>query len=54
MAREVADGRLTLCQSDNLPLSEPAQVVKAILLELVAGLNVNGGWLPDSGDPGAP
>jgi len=69
MAREVADGRLswcrrivdpviaaplTLCQSDNLPLSEPAQVVKAVLLELVAGLNVNGGWLPDSGDPGAP
>jgi LysR family nitrogen assimilation transcriptional regulator len=69
MAREVADGHpswcrrivdpviaapLTLCQSDNLPLSEPAQVVKAVLLDLVAGLNVNSGWFPDSGDPGAP
>lgn len=29
---------LALCQSDHLPLSEPAQAVKAILLELVADL----------------
>jgi LysR family nitrogen assimilation transcriptional regulator len=29
---------LTLCQSDHLPLSEPAQAVKEILLELVAEL----------------
>jgi LysR family nitrogen assimilation transcriptional regulator len=27
---------LALCQSDHLPLSEPAQAVKEILLELVA------------------
>ena len=69
MAREVAEGRqswcrrivdpviaapLTLCQSDHLPLSEPAGVVKAILLELTNGLPAGGGWLPDSGDPGAP
>ena len=69
MAREVADGRpswcrrivdpviaapLTLCQSDHLPLSEPAEVVKTILLELAAGLPAGGGWVPDSGDPGAP
>ena len=29
---------LALCQSDHLPLSEPAQAVKDILLELAAGL----------------
>ena len=29
---------LTLCESDHLPLSEPAQVVKGILLDLAAGL----------------
>jgi len=29
---------LALCQSDHLPLSEPAQAVKEILLELVAGI----------------
>jgi LysR family transcriptional regulator, nitrogen assimilation regulatory protein len=29
---------LALCQSDHLPLSEPAQGVKEILLELVAAL----------------
>lgn len=29
---------LALCQSDHLPLSEPAQAIKAILLELVAEL----------------
>ena len=29
---------LALCQSDHLPLSEPAQAVKEILLELVAAL----------------
>jgi LysR family nitrogen assimilation transcriptional regulator len=30
------DAPLALCQSDHLPLSEPAQAVKEILLELVA------------------
>lgn len=69
MAREIADGRpswsrriinpviaapLTLCQSDHLPLSEPAEVVKAILLELAAGLPAVGSLPLDSGDPGAP
>jgi LysR family nitrogen assimilation transcriptional regulator len=29
---------LALCQSDHLPLSEPAQVIKALLLELVADI----------------
>jgi len=29
---------LALCQSDHLPLSEPAQAVKEILLDLVAGI----------------
>lgn len=29
---------LALCQSDNLPLSEPAQAVKAVLVELAASL----------------
>jgi LysR family nitrogen assimilation transcriptional regulator len=32
------EGPLALCQSDHLPLSEPAQAVKEILLELVAEL----------------
>lgn len=69
MAREIAGDRsmwcrrivdpviaapLTLCQSDNLPLSEPAEVVREILLELVAGLSVNADRLLESGDPGAP
>jgi LysR family nitrogen assimilation transcriptional regulator len=69
MAREVADGRpswcrrivepviaapLTLCQSDHLPLSEPAEAVKTILLELAARLPERGGLPLDSGDPGAP
>ncbi len=69
MAREAADGRpswcrrivdpviaapLTLCQSDHLPLSEPAEVVKTVLLELAAGLPADGGWSPGTGDPGAP
>jgi LysR family nitrogen assimilation transcriptional regulator len=45
---------LTLCESDNLPLSEPAQAVKGILLELVASHVAEAGWLPGSGDPGAP
>lgn len=45
---------LTLCQSDHLPLSEPAQIVRGILLELVAGLSANTGWPHESGDPGAP
>jgi LysR family nitrogen assimilation transcriptional regulator len=34
---------LALCASDHLPLSEPAQVVKGILLELVGGLALEGG-----------
>ena len=69
MAREVAGLRhawcrrivepvmrapLTLCQSDHLPLSEPAEVVKSILLELASGLTQDTTWLPDTGDPGAP
>jgi LysR family nitrogen assimilation transcriptional regulator len=29
---------LALCQSDYLPLSEPAQAIKEILLELIAEL----------------
>ena len=32
---------LALCQSDHLPLSEPAQAIKDILLELVADLPGN-------------
>ena len=32
----VIEAPLALCQSDHLPLSEPAQAVKEILLELVA------------------
>lgn len=40
----VIEAPLALCQSDHLPLSEPAQAVKDILLELVADLveRVNG------------
>ncbi|WP_280155947.1 nitrogen assimilation transcriptional regulator NAC [Piscinibacter sp. XHJ-5] len=34
----VIEAPLALCQSDHLPLSEPAQAVKEILLELVATL----------------
>lgn len=34
----VIEAPLALCQSDHLPLSEPAQAVKDILLELVADL----------------
>ena len=34
----VIEAPLALCQSDHLPLSEPAQAIKAILLELVAAL----------------
>ena len=34
----VIEAPLALCQSDNLPLSEPAQAVKEILLELVTAL----------------
>jgi LysR family transcriptional regulator, nitrogen assimilation regulatory protein len=45
---------LTLCQSDHLPLSEPAQIVRAILLDLVAGLRADAFWPHESGDPGAP
>lgn len=34
----VIEAPLALCQSDHLPLSEPAQAIKDILLELVAAL----------------
>ncbi|MND05965.1 nitrogen assimilation transcriptional regulator [compost metagenome] len=34
----VIEAPLALCQSDHLPLSEPAQAVKEILLELVTAL----------------
>ncbi len=34
---------LALCQSDHLPLSEPAQAVREILLELVSDLLVDAG-----------
>ena len=34
---------LAMCVSDHLPLSEPAQVVKGILLELVGALDLQGG-----------
>ena len=57
-----------LCQSDHLPMSEPAEAVKDMLLELTANLTCNTAWLPDTadttttdhpttddtGDPGAP
>ena len=61
MAREMADAPglycrrivspviqapLTLCQSDHLPLSEPAQVVKDILMELAPGLATHSTWAP--------
>ena len=34
----VIEAPLALCQSDHLPLSEPAQAIRDILLELVAAL----------------
>ena len=34
---------LALCASDHLPMSESAQVVKGILLELIGGLDLAGG-----------
>ena len=37
----VIEAPLALCQSDHLPLSEPAQAIKEILLELVASLPGN-------------
>lgn len=37
----VIEAPLALCQSDHLPLSEPAQAVKDILLELVTELSSN-------------
>jgi LysR family nitrogen assimilation transcriptional regulator len=46
----VIEAPLALCQSDHLPLSEPAQAVKEILLELVATLP---GSLTAPEDPGA-
>ncbi len=43
---------LSLCESGHLPLSEPATAVRALLLELAAGLA--GELPPGTGDPGAP
>ena len=43
----VIEAPLALCQSDHLPLSEPAQVVKDILLELVVDLASSGVSTPD-------
>jgi LysR family nitrogen assimilation transcriptional regulator len=34
----VIEAPLALCQSDHLPLTEPAQAIREILLELVATL----------------
>ena len=50
----VIEAPLTLCQSDHLPLSEPAQVVKAILATLASGLTADTSWLPGTEGPGAP
>jgi LysR family nitrogen assimilation transcriptional regulator len=44
---------LTLCQSDHLPLSAPAQAVKEILLELAQGLLADTSWQPDPELPGS-
>ena len=46
--------QLMLCESDHLPLSEPAQVVKSILTELSVTLATDPAWLPHTGNPGAP
>jgi len=35
----VIEAPLALCQSNHLPLSEPAQAIRDILLELVATLS---------------
>ncbi|WP_216851273.1 nitrogen assimilation transcriptional regulator NAC [Acidisphaera sp. L21] len=43
----VIEAPLTLCQSDHLPLSEPAEVVKAMLMELAGGLK---SWRPTAED----
>jgi len=37
LARPVIEATVSLCTSDHLPLSEPAQAVHDILLELIAG-----------------
>ncbi len=34
---------LALCASDHLPLSEPAQIIKGILVELVSRTELSGG-----------
>ena len=49
----VIQAPLTLCESDHLPLSEPAQAVKAILTELARGLVADPSRVP-GGDPDAP
>lgn len=43
---------LTLCESDHLPLSEPAQAAKAVLMQLAVMLASSNA--PSTGDPGAP
>jgi len=45
----VIEAPLALCQSDHLPLSEPAQAVKSILLELVVDLAGNFAATPEPG-----
>ncbi len=45
---------LTLCESDHLPLSEPAQAAKSVLVELAATLAAESAALSETGDPGAP
>jgi LysR family transcriptional regulator, nitrogen assimilation regulatory protein len=42
----VIEAPLTLCQSDHLPLSEAAQLVKDILMELAGRLVADTSWMP--------
>jgi LysR family nitrogen assimilation transcriptional regulator len=50
----VIEAPLTLCLSDHLPLSEPAQVVKTILMELASALITDQSWHPADETPDAP
>jgi len=43
----VIEAPLALCLSDHLPLSEPAQAVKDIVLELVVDLASTIAWTPE-------
>ena len=47
LVEPVIEAPLALCQSDHLPLSEPAQAVKDILLELVTDLAVHVAATPE-------